>query len=251
MDSEKELWWLNRRAQQKGIETHEFREPDFCLELTAVAFTPSDATRRFLSSLPCAGKNPAPEDAQGRERALRRLSEEMVACEQTPGLNVLEHGWNVAQKFHELWDYIMTGNEPDGWRLPSWLMEHRERFQALEPYLYEIEKYLIVHDCGKPRSALNRTVTQKFPDHARISAEVWSEHSDDEFILNLIRNDMRAHTAKACDTEAFREIPNYEILLLSALCEIHSNAEMFGGIDSTSFKIKWKNLDKLGRRVLQ
>ena len=38
-------------------------------------------------------------------------------------------------------------------------------------------------------------------------------------------------------------------LLLAALAEIHSNAKMFGGIDSTSFKMKWKQLDRRGKQI--
>lgn len=33
-------------------------------------------------------------------------------------------------------------------------------------------------------------------------------------------------------------------LLLSSLSEVHSNCLMFGGIDSTSFKIKLKKVDQ-------
>lgn len=39
-------------------------------------------------------------------------------------------------------------------------------------------------------------------------------------------------------------------LLVTALAELHSNAAMFGGIESTSFKIKWKKLDKLGKKLI-
>jgi hypothetical protein len=40
-------------------------------------------------------------------------------------------------------------------------------------------------------------------------------------------------------------------LLVTSLCELHSNASMFGGIESTSFKIKYKQLDKRGNQVLK
>jgi hypothetical protein len=38
-------------------------------------------------------------------------------------------------------------------------------------------------------------------------------------------------------------------LLLTALAEVHSNANMFGGIESISFKSKWKKIDKRGRML--
>ncbi len=34
------------------------------------------------------------------------------------------------------------------------------------------------------------------------------------------------------------------------MAEVHSNAAMFGGTDSDSFKIKAKHLNKRGRQVL-
>lgn len=38
--------------------------------------------------------------------------------------------------------------------------------------------------------------------------------------------------------------------LIAGLSEIHANASMFGGIDSTSFKIKWKQISKRGKKIL-
>jgi hypothetical protein len=34
------------------------------------------------------------------------------------------------------------------------------------------------------------------------------------------------------------------------LCEIHANADMFGGINSTSFKIKFKQINKRGKAII-
>lgn len=38
-------------------------------------------------------------------------------------------------------------------------------------------------------------------------------------------------------------------LLIAALSEVHSNAKMFGGIESTSFKMKWKTIEKRGKQI--
>jgi hypothetical protein len=51
--------------------------------------------------------------------------------------------------------------------------------------------------------------------------------------------------------EEFAKHPEAISLLITGLCELHSNAQMFGGIESTSFKIKWKHLSKMGKRILE
>lgn len=40
-------------------------------------------------------------------------------------------------------------------------------------------------------------------------------------------------------------------LLVVAFAELHANAEMFGGTNNTSFKIKFKQLDKRGKQLLK
>ena len=61
--------------------------------------------------------------------------------------------------------------------------------------------------------------------------------------------DMEVHTMKADDLDEFCQRPEAASLLITAMCEIHSNASMFGGIDSTSFKMKWKHLDRRGKQI--
>lgn len=70
-------------------------------------------------------------------------------------------------------------------------------------------------------------------------------------IATLIKNDMVAHLTKPSEFQTFMETDNYKILLLTAMSEIHSNAVMFGGIDSQSFKIKHKKLTRLGKNVVK
>jgi hypothetical protein len=61
---------------------------------------------------------------------------------------------------------------------------------------------------------------------------------------------MDFHVLKAKDIEDFSNTKYSISLILSALAEIHSNAKMFGGIDSVSFKIKWKHTNKKRRQVI-
>ena len=70
-------------------------------------------------------------------------------------------------------------------------------------------------------------------------------------ISTLIRNDMKAHLIKPSEFKEFIKCDNYKILLITALCELHSNAIMFGGLESQSFKIKYKKLNRLGKNVVK
>ena len=62
--------------------------------------------------------------------------------------------------------------------------------------------------------------------------------------------DMDAHLLKSDGVAEFAARPQATALLLTALAEVHSNAAMFGGADSDSFKIKAKHLDRRGGQVM-
>jgi hypothetical protein len=63
--------------------------------------------------------------------------------------------------------------------------------------------------------------------------------------------DMMIHTMKSGDNDEFIKHPEAITLLLAGLAEVHSNAKMFGGTDSTSFKIKWNQINKRGKAICQ
>lgn len=117
--------------------------------------------------------------------------------------------------------------------------------------------YTQFHDCGKPDCReIDQDGRVHFPNHAEVSARVWRENTDSVILLNrevenLIKMDMIVHTMKACDVPEFAKRREAVSLLLTALAEIHANAELFGGIESTSFKIKWKQVNKRGAAILK
>jgi hypothetical protein len=119
-----------------------------------------------------------------------------------------------------------------------------------------LELYTVYHDCGKP---FCRTVDaegkQHFPDHANISSQVWFEVAKGESLCQevgeLIAHDMDIHLISADEVEKFCTNKNAVSSLLTGLAEIHSNASLFGGIDSVSFKIKWKQINKRGKAICE
>lgn len=109
----------------------------------------------------------------------------------------------------------------------------------------EIRCYHIYHDCGKP---FCRTVDedgrQHFPDHAQVSVRTWLEAGGSESISWYVSHDMDFHTLKGEELRELLADERAPTLLLTAWAELHANAQMFGGVESTSFKIKRKFLER-------
>lgn len=109
----------------------------------------------------------------------------------------------------------------------------------------ELKDYQVYHDIGKP---LCRTVDeqgrQHFPNHAQVSYEAWIKAGQDPNTGWFILHDMDFHTMKGDELKSIINDSRAIDLLLTAWAEIHANAQMFGGIDSMSFKIKRKHLEK-------
>ncbi|KPM97651.1 hypothetical protein AOG25_14035 [Vibrio alginolyticus] len=89
-----------------------------------------------------------------------------------------------------------------------------------------------------------------FPDHAEVSYELWKSIHGESDIAWLIKHDMEIHLARAKDAERIADTKYWATQLLTGLAEVHANAAIFGGLESTSFKIKLKNLSKMGKRIL-
>jgi hypothetical protein len=165
---------------------------------------------------------------------------------------ILQHGISVWFKFKKLISHLNTNsNNEYQYPIPGWIIEHKDSILSkIQNNISDIRTYLIYHDCGKPFCLTTDENGRHFTNHAKISKETFLNHSTNQFIANLIGNDMLCHTTKPKDYQSILHFENIEILLCSALAELHSNAIMFGGFDSDSFKIKFKNLNKLGSRIL-
>ena len=117
-----------------------------------------------------------------------------------------------------------------------------------------LSNYQIYHDIGKPLcKTYDENGNYHFYDHAKISAEKYLKDTKDKLISLLILNDMNIHTFKASEIEKMiKEIPELTIsLLITGLAEIHANADMFGGLDSIGFKIKYKQINQRGKQILK
>ena len=180
-------------------------------------------------------------------RALRRA---MRACEQTSGLSVLAHGVQVARYFRDLRQHVLYhATLRYEWKLPGWAYSAALWQQVLPTKT--VQRYQIYHNCGK---AFCKTVDEvgrvHFPDHARVSADIWRSLGQDSVEAELMSQDMAIHLLKDEGVDAFSRSPLAATLLLTGLAEIHANAAMFGGIESVSFKMKHKQLSRRGKAIV-
>ena len=250
---------LQEKAKSRSLEVQEFREPDLGDEITALAFTPSSKVRRLLSNLPLAGKNLHNQaKLHEREHRLRCMSFAMMDCDQTKGQNVLQHGRSVREHYFAIVEHLEGKTDLnifENWKIPEWVDQYRERILETLPSRYVMDRYLTLHDCGKP---VVREVDEEgkthFPNHAAQSTITYREtfaDEADESVAYLIEHDMDAHMLKAAGVPEFAKHPLAVAQILAALAEVTSNAGMFGGIGSTSFKIKYKQIDQRGKALMK
>jgi len=180
----------------------------------------------------------------------------MAACPQTPTQSVLEHGQAVHNEYLKLVEYLTV--EPAHNRAkhyPSWLEKYRKNLRSIVSEIEPdtIRDYHVYHDCGKPFCReVDEDGRQHFPDHSNVSASTYQRIRNveaDDLVASWIRADMEVHLLKAANVPRFCARPGAAILLLTGLAEVLANASMFGGHESTSFKIKFKHLDRRGRAI--
>ncbi|WP_157644045.1 hypothetical protein [Burkholderia ubonensis] len=177
----------------------------------------------------------------------------MRACMQFRTQNMLEHGEAVLAKYQTLMAHARDGRLPDGWRQPKWWTpETAQRLAQAQPPEAIMTNYLRYHDCGKPICRIqDEAGRQHFPNHAAVSAQLWAQiggHPDEVW---LMASDMLLHTGSAEECEAIRGHRLAPALMFAALSEIHANAEMFGGIETDSFKSKAKQLERRTTQLLK
>lgn len=174
----------------------------------------------------------------------------MESCQQNDFQTIYQHGQNIAECFRRIFDYLDGKDSLSDWKIPKWLEVYKDKIKSKLLDRDKILQYALFHDCGKPFCLeIDNNGKRHFPNHAQISYQTWLTAGGDEEIANLIHMDMDIHLLKEDGIAEFASRKEAITLLLAGLAEIHGNAKMFGGIDSTSFKIKWKHINSRGNRI--
>lgn len=255
---EDDLFSLYQEAWRKGLKATLFCEPDRCYEATALALEPDPEGRMSLQHLSLLGKRVTPLKMDRKRKELCTLLE---TSHQNDKQTIMSHGESIRRASFSLMERIFGQQSKDGPRwdevVPEALLEGpfntwmREHLHDPKTIWY----YTLFHDCGKPSCLeLDAEGRRHFPHHEERSFEVWSLHgTPDE--ARLMRKDMDLHRLKADGFEEFmREIEPKDLatLLLTAYAEICANAldNSPEGLDSVSFKIKKKSLDRLTKKIV-
>lgn len=174
----------------------------------------------------------------------------MESCFQFKELNTLEHGKKVFSCYRLL---MGTENWNDlAWPVPDWMVENKEFLKSNQVSFKIIRKYLIYHDCGKWFChQKDSSGASHFRDHAQISAWIWESLFGPGLVPDLMARDMDLHLLKPSELKNYAHKKLIPTLLISAYCELIANSEMFGGFESISFKIKYKNLKRIANNYFR
>ena len=163
----------------------------------------------------------------------------------------MDHGQSVWSYYQDLVSHLRDGTDLKyEWKLPEWAYDPKVLAGQLDEHT--VGDYLVFHDCGKPFCReVDEDGRQHFPDHAAVSENIWRAIGGNEQACILMGMDMDLHLLKGDEVESFAKRKEAATLLLAGLSEIHSNASMFGGIESTSFKMKAKHLKRRGNAIVK
>jgi uncharacterized protein YlaN (UPF0358 family) len=176
----------------------------------------------------------------------------MSECEQTKSQSVLEHGISVKNYLFDLINHLRSNTPLQyEWKLPDWVLENKDLLLSSLPDDETLELYTVYHDCGKPFCLeIDENGKRHFPNHAEVSYQIFNQVFNNSVAAELILHDMDIHLLKSDGVVQFCQNLHALTLLLTGLAELHSNAQMFGGLDSTSFKIKWKCINQRGKQII-
>jgi len=176
----------------------------------------------------------------------------MKQCEQTKGQSVLEHGISVKNYLFDIISHLRNSTSLKyNWVLPDWVYSDKDLILSSLPDDETLRLYTIFHDAGKPFCLqIDQDGKRHFPNHAEVSHQIFKKYFDNDIAADLILHDMDIHLLKSDGVADFSKHKYALTLLLTGLSEIHSNSQIFGGIDSVSFKIKYKNILQRGKQII-
>ena len=175
----------------------------------------------------------------------------MKNCPQSKGQSTLDHGFSVKNHLFYLLDYLRLDKPLKyEWKIPNWVFDSKELILNSLPTDDILKRYTILHDCGKWKCLKVIDGKNHFPNHSQVSFEIYKDLFGYGICSDLIKHDMDIHVLKSSDLDKFCQNDNCITLLLVGLCEINSNAKLFGGFESDSFKIKYKSILKKGKKII-
>jgi hypothetical protein len=251
---EAKLFALYDQCMKLGRKAILFCEPDTGYQATSLAIEPSDVPGPDLGRLPLVGKRVAPE---ARQEVREALCKKMETARQNDKQTIMAHGVSVKDRAfsivsalstgeHGIWSEVLPESMLTG-KFGQYLLDHRHPAQT-------IWNYTLFHDCGKPDCmVLDDDGRRHFPEHEKVSSQVWQDlGSGDE--VRLMSLDMTLHRMKADEFDSFIKSANKQdicTLLLVSYAEIVANALDNDplGLESVSFKIKKKHLDRLTKKI--
>lgn len=169
---------------------------------------------------------------------------------------MLEHGKSVHNYYLQILSQLQ--NSESTLKLPQLLTENKDEILNNLYCLKIMKEYHYFHDCGKPFcETIDDEGRKHFPNHAQVSNEIYQHyfnHQKSPIIAKLIELDMFFHANKMEEIEIWLKSEHKIIvfsLLLTSFAEIYANSSMFGpeGTDSTSFKIKYKKLERITKKL--
>jgi hypothetical protein len=242
---------LCKTLDKKEIKYIKFYEPDIN-EYTAIAVEPSVISSKVTKYIPLACKKEG--EINKHFLTKEKVIADMKATYQFKDQNVLQHGESVYKYFQKVMESIINGSSLyNDVIIPEHYFTHKD-FIINNLYTEEqLKEYIIYHDLGKPYcKIIDDSGKQHFPNHAEKSYEIYKQIFNDDEVAELIKDDMDIHLLKDDGISEFIKKPTKQIIthLVVGLSELLSNAQMFGGLESDGFKIKYKNLFKRSKKIL-
>ena len=240
-----DLLEAEKMLNDKGVETFRFYEPDYGL-VTAIGLVPSELARKLTSSFRLTRENT-------NTRYIDDMIYKMKSTEQMEGLSVYDHGIMVNDMYNKIIDNIDCLDTVFD-KVPKWLSENSDYIKTeLEKFDKNIiETYLIMHDIGKVDTlTIDENGRRHFPNHTQVSHDVWLELGGNEKVAKMMLHDMDFHLLKNVGIPDFMKNENFLLHMVVSFAEVVSNSFLFGGFESTSFKIKFKQLEKRGNAIFK